>query len=241
MRAHEDAFGRALWDYYRGETERVRQLGWEAACSRYFTPYEEWCEREQKAIRLATGRVLDIGCAAGRHALYLQEHGHDVLAVDNSPLSVKVARLRGVKKARVMSITQLSYKLGVFDTVLMLGNNFGLVATPERGQWLLRRFKRMTSDDACILAGYGGDKPLKAEDVKDYPHLREQVQANTRRGKMPGAVVVRKRYGRYVARVPWLYCSTREVKAVVKGTGWAMHDRIYDETGACVAVLRKER
>ena len=87
--------------------------------------------------------VLDVGCGAGRVCLHLQEQGHEVIGIDNSPLAVKVARERGVQDARVLSITQASRnKLGQVDTIVMMGNNFGLFASPKRARWLLRRFAK---------------------------------------------------------------------------------------------------
>ena len=94
----------------------------------YTAPYRDWADCEKRAIRFARGRVLDIGCAAGRHAIYLQERGHDVLGIDISPLALKVAKLRGLRKTRLLPITKVSRRLGTFDTILLLGNNFGLLA-----------------------------------------------------------------------------------------------------------------
>jgi 2-polyprenyl-3-methyl-5-hydroxy-6-metoxy-1,4-benzoquinol methylase len=73
-------------------------------------------------MRFVKGRVLDIGCGAGRVALYLQKKGFDVSGIDVSPLAVKVCKLRGLKKARVLSISNIGAKLGKFDTLLMFGN-----------------------------------------------------------------------------------------------------------------------
>ena len=63
---------------------------------------------EQEIIQYANGRCLDIGCGPGRMCLHLQEKGYDVVGVDNSPLAIETAKLRGVQDARVLSITQAS-------------------------------------------------------------------------------------------------------------------------------------
>src|SRR5918999_2988986 len=80
-------------------------------------------------MRYVRGRVLDVGCGAGRAALRLQERGHELVAVDISPLAVEVARRRGVLDAREVPFERVDASLGIFDTVLMLGNNFGLVGS----------------------------------------------------------------------------------------------------------------
>ncbi len=72
------------------------------------------------------GRVLDIGCGPGRHSLWLQERGFDVVAIDISPLVVRVAKARGVKISFIMAAQNLAFTPNSFDTVLLLGNNFGI-------------------------------------------------------------------------------------------------------------------
>ena len=96
--------------------------------------------------------MLDIGCNAGRHALYLQQQGLDVLGVDVSPLAIAVAKERGLKNAEVLSIDELSAELGTFDTILMLGNNFGLFGSAAKARRLLRRFKAFTRPGATLIA-----------------------------------------------------------------------------------------
>ncbi len=118
----------------------------------YFAEFKDWPAYERQGMRFVKGRVLDIGCGAGRVALHLQSRGHDVLSVDLSPLAIKVCRLRGVKNTKVLSITQLTRRLGEFDTLIMFGTNFGLFANPRRAGWLLKRFHSMTSPQARILA-----------------------------------------------------------------------------------------
>jgi len=83
LKNKNDAFGVAIYDWYLGDnSEELASKG----CRTWFSEYDNWFEREKKAIKLVKGEVLDIGCAAGRHSLYLQNKGHKVMAVDNSPL-----------------------------------------------------------------------------------------------------------------------------------------------------------
>ena len=84
----QDAYGHAMYDHLRGKGgyEIVERDDGLIAHSRgpaeYFAAYKDWEAMDRKAIRFARGRVLDIGCGAGRVALYLQEKGHDVLGTD---------------------------------------------------------------------------------------------------------------------------------------------------------------
>lgn len=40
------------------------------------------------------GRVLDVGCGVGTHALYLAKQGHSVFGVDFAPAAIERARKR---------------------------------------------------------------------------------------------------------------------------------------------------
>ena len=135
-----------------------------------------WPKTERQAIRLARGRVLDVGCGAGRVALHLQDRGHEVVGIDLSPLAVGVSRRRGVQDARELPVTRVGDELGRFDTIVMFGNNFGLMGSRRRAPWLLRRFRSMANEDARILAE--SVNPYKT----DNPGHLAYHERNRRRG-----------------------------------------------------------
>src|SRR5439155_545816 len=78
-------------------------------------------------VRYDSGRVLDVGCGGGCVCLHLQERGQDVVGIDVSPGAIEVCRRRGVRDVRLLSIDDVDHSLGQFDTVVMLGNNIGLL------------------------------------------------------------------------------------------------------------------
>ncbi len=111
MKDHQDAFGHGVYDYLNGVrgTEIVQRDDGNFELSggpkAYFAEYKDWPSHEKKAIRYARGRILDVGCGAGRCLLYLQQKGFDVMGIDTSPLAIKVCRERGLRKVRRLSIT----------------------------------------------------------------------------------------------------------------------------------------
>ena len=66
--------------------------------------YQNW---NKKALQLTKGKVLDVGCGAGSHALYLQEKGFDVTAIDISENAIKACELRGLKNCKVSDVLDL--------------------------------------------------------------------------------------------------------------------------------------
>src|SRR5207249_11774713 len=123
--------------------------------------------------------------------------GHDVLAVDISPLAIKVCKLRGLRNVAVMSITEVHSRLGRFDTILMIGNNFGLFGGLKRARQLLRRFYKMTSPDARIIA-----ESLDIYEPPIDPIHRQHLMRNHRRRRMPGQLPTRIRSRNYATH--WL-------------------------------------
>jgi 2-polyprenyl-3-methyl-5-hydroxy-6-metoxy-1,4-benzoquinol methylase len=115
LEPEEDAYGQEVWAYYQGKeaSEIVERddgyIGASGGAKIYFSEYEDWNPIEKEAMEYVKGRILEIGCGAGRHSLYLQKKGFDVLGIDNSPLAIKVCKLRGLKKAKVMPIEEVSF------------------------------------------------------------------------------------------------------------------------------------
>jgi SAM-dependent methyltransferase len=241
MKKYQDAYGQAMYDYLQGKggTEIIeRDDGYFNASggpAYYLSEYKRWPACQKKALRYARGKVLDIGCGAGRHSIYLQKKGLDVIGIDNSPLAIKVCKLRGLRKTRIISITQISPKLGRFETILMLGNNFGLLANFKRAKKLLKRFYKMTTPSARIIAE--SYDPYQTDDPIHLAYHRR----NKSRGRMAGQVRIRIRYKKSVT--PWfdyLLVSKDEMRQILAGTGWEVKYFIDTQAGRYVAVIEKQ-
>lgn len=242
LRRAQDAYGRAMLDHLegRGESAIIERddglITTDIAVEWYFSDYKAWRSDEKQAMRYVRGRVLDVGAGAGRHALHLQNKGHEVVAIDNSPLAVEVCRRRGVKDARVVPFVEVSKKLGTFDTIVMFGNNFGLFGGRERARWMLRRLKGLTSDDARIVA-----VSLDPYGATVTPEHLEYHRFNKRRGRMSGQIRMRVRYLKL--KTPWfdyLLASPDEMRDVVDGTGWRVEHFIdSDDSPFYIAVIQR--
>ena len=123
--------GRAIWDYYHNDNPEdlqtetsISELD-ELPVDYLFRDFDAMNKIEQKALKLASGKVLDIGAGAGSHSLYLQnEKNLEVTALDISPKSIEVCKLRGIKNAVAENMLQFSE--GTFDTILLLMNGTGI-------------------------------------------------------------------------------------------------------------------
>jgi len=236
----QDAFGHGMIDYLNGTAsseivERddglIRANGGPGI---YFQPFKKWHPLERKTMRYVRGRVLDIGCGAGRHSLYLQERGYDVVSIDNSPLAIEACKKRGVKDARVLSISEIGPALGTFDTVLLLGGNFGLLGNPQRARRILVRLRKLTSEKARIVTASADPRT-----TNDADHLAYHA-ANRAKGKMPGEMRIRVRYKRYAS--PWIqffWASRQDMEHILEGTGWAVSRYIGSGAPQYTAIIGK--
>jgi SAM-dependent methyltransferase len=241
LKPEEDAFGQEIWACYKGEeaSEIVeRDDGFFNATpgnpKNYFSECEEWAPIERKAIEQVKGKVLDIGCGAGRHSLYLQNKGFDVLGIDSSPLAIKVCKLRGLKKATVMTIEELDFKPNSFDTVIMMGSNFGLFGGFKKAKGILKKLHKMTSENGLIIAS---TRDTFKTDIAD--HL-EYHKLNKQRGRMPGQLRLRIRFRKCVGWwFDYLIVSKREMEEILKGTGWKVREFIDSGNSLYIAAIEK--
>ena len=148
--------GKAVWDYFHNQdpedlqTETsISELD-ELPVAYLFRDFEVMNDIEQKALQLAEGKVLDIGAGAGSHALYLQNQRNlDVLALDISPKSIEVCRLRGIKKAVCENMLALSGE--TFDTILMLMNGTGIFESLAKIDTYLQKLYSLLNENGQVL------------------------------------------------------------------------------------------
>jgi len=235
----QDAFGHMVYDHLTKESgyeviERDDGLVGVEDSTGYFSEFKNWPSHQKKAMRYARGSILDIGSGAGRHSLYLQGKGCEVLAIDNSPLALEVCKLRGVRNTKGLSINGIKSRLGIFDTVLMMGNNFGLFGCFENARRSLKKLSRVTSRRGRIIAE---TRDVYQTDVPE--HLSYQA-LNRQRGRMSGQIRIRARYRTYAT--PWfdyLMVSQDELSNILDGTDWGVNKFIEGDNSGYVAIIDK--
>jgi SAM-dependent methyltransferase len=151
----KDLFGKAILDYQTGNkpqdliTETSISEADEMSIAYLFRGFEKMPKMEQNALLLSKGKVLDVGCGAGSHSLYLQEKGFDVTPIDISPNAIKACQLRGLKKATVQDV--MSIKEEQFDTILLLMNGAGMCGRLKNISRFLLQLKSLLTENGQIL------------------------------------------------------------------------------------------
>lgn len=156
----KDLFGQAILDYQTNNhpesliTETNISEADEMAVNYLFRSFGQMPKIEQKALQLCKGKVLDVGCGAGSHSLYLQEKGFEVTSIDISANAIKACQLRGLQNAQVKDILEMDEK---FDTILLLMNGTGIFGKLSETSRYLQKLKS--------LLNYGGQILIDSSDI----------------------------------------------------------------------------
>ncbi|MBU2903197.1 class I SAM-dependent methyltransferase [Arenibacter algicola] len=151
----KDILGKALLDYQSGnyseDIKTYSSLDEEdiIPIPYLFRDFKKMPYLEQKALKLCKGNILDIGCGAGSHSLYLQKKGLTVTALDQSPGAIETCKLRGIEHTVLQGIQD--FELQKYDTLLMLMNGIGIVGKLKNIDQFFTHLKSLLKPKGQIL------------------------------------------------------------------------------------------
>ena len=152
----KDLFGKAILDFQTNSspeniiTSTSISEEDEMEVAYLFRSFVEMPAIEQKAIQLANGKTLDIGCGAGSHSLYLQnERNINVHSIDISKNAIQACLLRGLKNVQAIDVLDLENEK--YDTILLLMNGTGIFETLEKSTIYLQKLKNLLNPNGQIL------------------------------------------------------------------------------------------
>ncbi len=211
----KDLFGKALLDYHLGNysedlitstnisDEDVLPLPY------LFRNYAEMPKLEQKALQLANGTILDVGCGAGNHALWLQDKGLNIKAIDSSKGAIEVSKKRGVLNVELKPLLEESE---TFDTILLLMNGTGIFQELSQVSKYLKHLKSLLNPNGQILI-----------DSSDISYMYEDEDGGTwldLNNHYPGELDYYMSYkGEKEAPMKWLYLDFETLKMACLSVG----------------------
>ncbi len=211
-----DVYGKAIIDYFMGEKSKIITYSTvggkdELPVAHLFRSYEKMPEIEKAALDITKGKVLDIGCGAGSHSLFLQEKNHSVKAIDISEGAIQVCKKRGIQNAEVMNLWDL--KSEKFDTILSLMNGAGICGSLGMLPIFMAHLKSLlnpygqvlidSSDIIYMFEDEDGEVDLPEED-----HYYGEVEFNLQYKK--------EKSGGF----PWLYIDFHNLKHHAEASGF---------------------
>lgn len=162
-----DVFGTAILDYQQGNY--TEDLVTSTSISDedtlplpyLFRDFSEMPSLERTALTLAKGSVLDVGCGAGSHSLYLKSKGIDVKSIDISEGAIKTCQLRGLEHAQVLDVMD---ETQAFDTLLLLMNGSGIFQSLAHTPFVLNHLKTLLNPNGQILIDSSDIKYMYEDD-----------------------------------------------------------------------------
>ena len=152
----KDLFGKAILDYQLGYapedliTETSISEADEMSVAWLFRTFNEMPDIEKQALKLSKGKVLDVGCGAGSHSLYLQnERQLTVTAIDISANAIQACKIRGIINTHVIDV--MAFKNEKFDTIWLLMNGTGIFGKLNNVAPYLLQLKSLLNENGQIL------------------------------------------------------------------------------------------
>ncbi len=200
----KDLFGKAILDFQTNNapenliTETSISEEDEMSVAYLFRDFTEMPKLEQYALEFTKGKVLDVGCGAGSHSLYLQNvRNLDVTAIDISRNAVEACQLRGLTSAKVTNILDLDTN-EKFDTILLLMNGTGIFGTLKETDKYLQKLKNLLHPNGQILID-SSDIIYMFDEDEDGAY---EVPANGYYGELEFSLSYK---GEKENSFPWLY------------------------------------
>lgn len=212
----KDLFGQAILDYQTNNspenliTETSISESDEMPVDYLFRSFAQMPLIEQTALELAKGKILDVGCGAGSHSLYLQNKGYDVNVIDISANAIQACVLRGVKNTRAQDI--LSIENETFDTILLLMNGTGIFRTLADLPVYLQKLKSLLNPGGQILID-SSDLIYMYDENEDGSY---SIPAEGYYGELMFTVSYK---GQTDAPFPWLYLDYNTLQRAAQANG----------------------
>ena len=214
----KDLFGKAILDYQTNNspeslvTETSISDEDEMSVAYLFRSFAQMPKIEQKALEVCFGKILDVGCGAGSHSLYLEnEMKLNLTSIDISSNAIKACQLRGLKNAKVQNILNLNVKLEKFDTILLLMNGTGIFGKLSQTTKYLQKLKSLLNDHGQIL--------IDSSDLI-YMYDDDDLEAIANLNQYYGEITFSIKYKKE-NEIPfaWLYLDFELLKSLTKENG----------------------
>lgn len=232
----KDVFGKVLLGYWEGDHKTPhfirRDDGFldETPTNHYFKT--ALSPSEKLILKYARGKILDVGCGAGRALLYFQKKNLEVQGIDSSPLAVQVCKERGLR-AEVKDVFTMK-RPNTFDSVVLFGNNIGIGGDLRGVQELLKKLYSLTKKGGHLLL-----TSIDVTKTKNPDHLAYH-KLNLKKKKYVGEVRIRVEYKNQLSPYfKWIHIDPETLKALAQKANWKLAYLKTSRDGQYSAVLEK--
>ncbi|MFX1489353.1 MAG: methyltransferase domain-containing protein [Promethearchaeota archaeon] len=154
MKKKNNIFGIAMLKYSKDKSNELELIKRDKTkfsidLGYYFREIKDLSNLEKKAISLARGEILDVGCATGYYIPLLKRKGN-VDAIDISEMAIKVARTKGIEECHVADIFKYN-PAKKYDTITLFENNIGLAGKFSKTKKLFKILSKLLKERGQII------------------------------------------------------------------------------------------
>ena len=210
--------GKAIADFHKGRRDgKLIVLSPmfeedEIPVTTLFRAFKDMPKMEQKALKMAKGKTLDVGAGSGCHSLWLQDKGIDVTAIDISPYSIETMKERGIVNVREQDFFTLEEK---YDTILMLMNGIGIVGSLDKLPDFFKHIDKILADDGQLLC----DSSDLCYLYDDKDGIAELMDSDKYYGELEYTMCYDEIKG---DSFPWLYIDANTLRNYAEANGFKM-------------------
>lgn len=164
---------------------------------------------EVELLKRAKGKVLEVGCGAGRVMRYLQYKGFDVTGFDFDKIMVGLCRDQGLKKVFYES-TEKMEKLGAFDTIVLLTPSVGTAGCIEGLKRLLDKCYECCNTNGILV--FDSLESIMGESTGKEGIIEKRLRLK-----------YNEKYSRWFS---WIHIGSEAAKNLLSETGWKIEETI---------------
>lgn len=169
-------------------------------------------------------RVLDLACGRGRHSIYLNEKGYNVVGIDLSNNSISDAKKHENATLHFLTEDMRSFDLGVkFDAIFNLFTSFGYFQSQEENKKVLARIQLHLKENGVFVMDYFNatkvERGLIAFEKKTIQGVDFNISKKIEDGQIIKTIAFKSAEGEFEFQEKVQLLKANEIIEMIKGQG----------------------
>ena len=158
-------------------------------------------------------KILDLPCGKGRHAIFLNSLGYDVVGADLSKNSIEYAQSQVIKTNKTLNfeVHDMRNKFGTkFDAIFNLFTSFGYFDDEKTNVKVLKNLKNGLNNNGVLVIDFMNVNYVKQHLIKEETIIKNNIEFNISRSITDQFVIKNIRFTvdnkehHYIERVKYL-------------------------------------
>ncbi len=214
-------FGEALRDYYHHKQKGALCICDETGEYSLNLAYYLDIRLEKHEIELlkyAKGKILDVGCGAGRAMRYLLQKGLEVVGFDIDEILIDLCKEQGLQNVYHESYEKME-KFGTFGTIILLNRNLGIAGNLKGLKRLLDKCYECCNPGGLLIFDSLEIRLEEPDRTRGYMEKKLRMKYNEIYGKW----------------FPWIHIGGEVMEALIMKSGWKREEII--RSGDCYGMV----